>query len=195
MKTRHAQCALDPECFLLGPLSNVETACPGAVYFGAKWREERREKLVAYRHPFCARHALLIKRLGGALPQTKKAAAAAEPANVNTLGPPVDAPSQPRVGGIIFRMSRNSGAERDEIVRLHVGLRAAILKIDIQLEHEVVFLFRRFLEEELFSDDNALCRGVLELDGIALPRHFVFRQHRRGRIIDNRADRQPVWRI
>ena len=138
---------------------------------------------------------MLIKGARGMLAQTEKAATTAEPSYVDALCSPINAPGEPRVGGVILGMKRNGGAESNKIACLGVGLRAGIFKIDIQLGDKIVFRFGRLLEEKFFSDDNSLCRGVLELHGVALTHDLVLRKNWNSRVVDDRSDRHVLRRV
>src|SRR5205814_4955011 len=99
-----------------------------------------------------------------ALPISQKSAPTAKPANIDTFGFSIDAPHQPRIRRIIFRVDWSGGPKRDKITSSLVRIRAAILNIDIHFNDKVVFLLRRFLEEKLLSNFNLLGRGALELN-------------------------------
>src|SRR4029077_3165152 len=164
LKTRHSQRALDPKQLLIRRARNIKTPAPNLIGLGRERRHQRCEKLIAYRDPLCTRDILLIKRTRRALAQAEKAAPAAEPTNIDAFRPSIDAPHQTRIRRIILRVNRSGRSERHKITSRLVGLRPPILKIDIQSDNKVVFLFRRQRKEKLFPNRNLLGCCALELD-------------------------------
>ncbi len=87
-------------------------------------------------------------------------------------------------------MDRSSGPKRNKVTLASVGFGAAILKIHIHFNDKIVFLLRRLLKKELLPDGDLLGCCVLELyRGIGLGRCRELGKRRRGRLLNNRADR------
>ena len=196
MKAGHSQPAFEPEGLLFRPARDVETAAPRAGRLGGERGEQGREKLITHRNPFRTRDISLVKRLRRTLTQAENSAAAPEPSDVDPFRLSIDAPNQSSIRRIILRVNRSSGAKRNKITIVHVGIWATILKIDIHLGDEVVFCFRGLREEKLLPNRNLLGRGALELHcGIRLMRRNEFGKRGRRRLLSDRADRRAFGRI
>ena len=92
-------------------------------------------------------------------------------------------------------MNRHSGAKGHKIPGMRIGRGAAVLEIDFQLRDVIVLFVRRSGQGEFLPQHHVLRQRPLELDA-PLPRHDrKLLEHRRRRLLDNRADRQALTHI
>src|SRR6266567_2102375 len=163
---------------------------PDASRLGSERRHQRSKKLIAHRNPFRSGNVLLVIGPGSALPQTEKTATASEPTDINPLRSSVNAPDQTRVRRVIPRMNWRRGTKRDKVAAALIRLIASILEINVHFDYVVVFVLRRFFEEELFSNRDLLGGRTLKLNNrIRLRRRGKLGERWRGGLLQNRADR------
>jgi hypothetical protein len=86
-------------------------------------------------------------------------------------------------------MNWGRGAKRDKVATALIRLVAPVFEVNIHFDHVVVFVLRRFFEEELFSNRDLLGRRAFKLHRIRLRRRGKLGERWRGRLLQNRADR------
>ena len=95
-------------------------------------------------------------------------------------------------------MNRRSGSKRHKVTGVSVQFSAAVLETHIHFNDKVVFLLRRLLEEELFSDGDLLGCHALKFDrGIRLSGRRKLGKRRRPELsgFNDRADRAALCAI
>ena len=92
-------------------------------------------------------------------------------------------------------MNRRRRAEGDEVTRIRICGRAVVLEIDFQPRDIIVLFVRRRRKGELLAQRHVPRQGALELHAPLPWQKGKFLEHRRGRLLDQSADRQTLERV